>query len=151
MKKIMILLIIALVLILPLLLAAEISPGENSIETVPPSGASPVAQTLLLLLAPLLASILAPLAVRLFKKLGIELQDQILEPIILQIMQIIAGVEHRYKSTKSGEERRLEVRNKLENTRVLKPVKRKLLEARYGDLDTAIEAAFQRSPYAGKK
>ncbi len=100
-----------------------------------------------LLLAPLIATIITSYGVRLFKWLGIPIEEHLLYPILIKLIELIAQVEEDY-SDRSGSEKKIRVKEKIIS--VLKPKEIKLLEGRFGNIDSAIQAAFEMSTTASK-
>jgi len=98
-------------------------------------------------LGPLIVLIAAPLIARLFKKLGIDINESVLEPILLRLIEIIAAVEKGAPEL-SGSEKKAKVVS-LANA-VLGSGEKKALLKRYGTLETAVQAAFERSSVAFK-
>jgi hypothetical protein len=98
-------------------------------------------------LGPLIVLIAAPLIARLFKKLGIDINESVLEPILLRLIEIIAAVE-KGKPELNGSEKKAKVVDLAKA--VLSSGEKKLLVNRYGSLETAVQAAFERSS-VGKK
>lgn len=94
-------------------------------------------------LMPLIVIIVSPLLARLFKKAGIDIEDSVLEPILMRIIEIIARVE----STELNGEQKKEFVTK-ELNRTLTEAEKKTLIKRYGSLDTAVQAAFEQSSVA---
>lgn len=103
--------------------------------------------TLLITLAPLIVAIASPLLIRLFKKLGIDLQQDLLEPILTRLIEIIANVEKNSPGL-LGKDKKLKAAA-LART-LLGAGEQKLLIKRYGSLETAVQAAYERSS-VGKK
>ncbi len=123
---------IAILGIMSIMLASE---GKN------------VGTDILTALGPLLVLILAPIISRLFKKLGLEIADSAIEPVLMRIIEIIAGVEKEKKEL-SGKAKKNLVINRA--GAILSDKEKKLLLKRYGNLGTAVEAAFQMSNLAIK-
>ncbi|MDD3633312.1 MAG: hypothetical protein PHW38_05935 [Candidatus Cloacimonetes bacterium] len=98
-------------------------------------------------IGPILVLILAPLISRLFKKLGLEIADSSIEPVLMRIIEIIVGVEKENKDMKGTEKKNIVVERM--NT-ILNNKEKEMLLKRYGSLETAVEAAFQRSNIARK-
>lgn len=97
---------------------------------------------LIQVMAPLIVMIATPLIVRLFRKMGIELNENTIEPILIHIMELIAAVEENKKEL-SGTQKKALVTDMLNNT--LSPKDQALLIKRYGSLETAVQAAFEKS------
>lgn len=119
--------------------------------TVAAMAAQTVAQNPLSLiaqaLAPLVVIIATPLISRLFKKLGIDIAESTLEPILMRIIEIIASVEQNKKNL-SGNQKKELVTDMARS--MLPPADQKALIKRYGSLETAVQAAFERSSVAVK-
>lgn len=98
-------------------------------------------------LGPLIVLIAAPLLSRLFKKLGIDINESVLEPILLRLIEIISAVEKGAPEL-SGSEKKAKVVSLAQA--VLGSAEKKLLLKRYGTLETAVQAAFERSSTAWK-
>lgn len=96
-------------------------------------------------LMPLIVIIVSPLIARLFRKLGIDIADSTLEPILMRIIEIIARVEG---SDMTGEQKKDFVSQELQRT--LSKAELKALIKRYGSLQTAVQAAFEQSSVAYK-
>ncbi|MDD3535722.1 MAG: hypothetical protein PHC50_06220 [Candidatus Cloacimonetes bacterium] len=96
-------------------------------------------------LMPLIVIIVSPLIARLFRKLGIDIADSTLEPILMRIIEIIARVEG---SDMTGEQKKDFVSQELQRT--LSKAEIKALIKRYGSLQTAVQAAFEQSSVAYK-
>lgn len=133
MKKINLLMLLAVLLLPMSLLLADSRQDTGS--------------TLLIALGPLIVAIASPLLIRLFKKLGIDLQQDVLEPILMRIIEIIASVE-KDNPTLMGNDKKIKVVS-LART-LLGKAEQKLLIKRYGSMETAVQAAFERSSVAGK-
>lgn len=97
---------------------------------------------LIQVMAPLIVMIATPLIVRLFRKMGIELNENTIEPILIHIMELIAAVEENKKEL-SGTQKKALVTDMLNNT--LSPKDQALIIKRYGSLETAVQAAFEKS------
>lgn len=102
---------------------------------------------LIIALTPLIVAIASPLLIRLFKKLGIDIQQDILDPILMRLIEIIASVEKDNPSL-VGNDKKIKVVS-LART-LLGKAEQKLLIKRYGSMETAVQAAFERSSVAGK-
>ncbi len=101
---------------------------------------------LIMALTPLLVAIASPLLIRLFRKLGIDISNSTIEPILIQIIEIISSVEKNGQA--SGAEKKGQV---VALTRaLLSAADQKTLINRYGSLETAVQAAFERSTTAWK-
>lgn len=94
-------------------------------------------------LMPLIIIIVSPLLARLFKKAGIDIEDSVLEPILMRIIEIIARVDN---TELSGEQKKDFVTKELNKT--FSEDEKKTLVKRYGSLDTAVQAAFEKSSVA---
>ena len=98
-------------------------------------------------LAPLVVIIATPLITRLFKKLGIDIAESTLEPILMRIIEIIASVEQNKKNLSGAQKKELVT----DMTRSMLPkADQKALVKKYGSLETAVQAAFERSSVAVK-
>lgn len=100
---------------------------------------------------PRLAAIIValfPLGVKIFKWLGIDLEETAIYPILVKIIEIIAEVEEKRKSLPGHEKKNavVEFASKQLTQRELK-----LLNKRFGSLDTAVQAAYEISSTAQKK
>ncbi len=102
---------------------------------------------LLQALAPLLAAIATTLSVRLFRKMGIEIEESTIEPILTRIIEIIANVEAQKKHL-TGAQKKEEVASIVRN--VIPHHEQQLLVKKYGSLETAVQAAFERSSVSKK-
>ena len=98
-------------------------------------------------LSPLVVVIFSPLIIRLFRKLGIDIEESILEPILMRIIEIIASVDQN-KSGMSGGAKK-EMVSAMSKT-LLSGAEQRILVKKYGSIDTAVQAAFERSSLAGK-
>ena len=103
---------------------------------------------LLSILAPLIVAMVSPLLVRLFKKMGIEIEESMIDPILMQIIELIAQVE-KAKQHLTGNEKKELVTEMVRGT--LSKGDQQLLIRKYGSLETAVQAAFERSSVAVKK
>jgi uncharacterized membrane protein len=103
---------------------------------------------LLSILAPLIVAMVSPLLVRLFKKMGIEIEESMIDPILMQIIELIAQVE-KDKQHLTGNEKKELVTEMVRGT--LSKGDQQLLIRKYGSLETAVQAAFERSSVAVKK
>lgn len=134
MKRIQ-LLILLLVMLLPVILLGS----DNGMQQ--PS-------QIWILLAPIIATIVTSYGVRLFKWLGIPIEDHLLYPILVKLIEIIAGVE----AGKAGDPGADKKRSVVDLAKAkLKPSEIKLLNRRFGSLETAVQAAFEMSSTAKKK
>ena len=98
-------------------------------------------------LAPLVVIIATPLITRLFKKLGIDIAESTLEPILMRIIEIIASVEQNKKNLSGAQKKELVT----DMARSMLPkADQKALVKKYGSLETAVQAAFERSSVAVK-
>ncbi len=93
-------------------------------------------------LAPLIIAIVTPLITRLFRKIGIDIADSLVEPILMRIIEIIAKVE-KSTSPLSGAEKKAQVVAYARAT--LSKKDQNLLVKKYGSLETAVQAAFEKS------
>lgn len=103
---------------------------------------------LLPLIAPLIVAIISPLLARLFKKMGIDIEESQIDPILMRLIEIIANVEAEKKGL-SGAQKKEQVTSIARN--VLPLHEQQLLVKRFGSLETAVQAAFERSSTAKKK
>lgn len=134
MRKIQ-LLVLMLLMILPMLLWG----AENGVV---------VPGQIWILLAPIIATIVTSYGVRLFKWLGIPIEDSLLYPVLMKIIEIIAGVE----AGKTGEPGADKKRSVVDLAKAkLKPSEIKLLNRRFGSIETAVQAAFEMSSTAKKR
>jgi len=124
-------------LVLVLMLAALTA------QTVAQNPLSLIAQAL----APLVVIIAAPLITRLFKKLGIDIAESTLEPILMRIIEIIASVEQNKKNLSGAQKKEL-VTDMARS--MISKADQKVLIKKYGSLETAVQAAFERSSVAVK-
>ncbi|MFA5666546.1 MAG: hypothetical protein WC944_06120 [Candidatus Cloacimonadaceae bacterium] len=98
-------------------------------------------------LAPLVVIIATPLITRLFKKLGIDIAESTLEPILMRIIEIIASVEQNKKNLSGAQKKELVT----DMARSMLPkADQKALVKKFGSLETAVQAAFERSSVAVK-
>lgn len=115
------------------------------------AAAQSIAQTPLSLiaqaLAPLVVIIATPLITRLFKKLGIDIAESTLEPILMRIIEIIASVEQNKKDLSGAQKKEL-VTDMAKS--LLSSNEKKILIKKYGSLETAVQAAFERSSISMK-
>lgn len=112
-------------------------------QTVAQNPLSLIAQAL----APLVVIIATPLITRLFKKLGIDIAESTLEPILMRIIEIIASVEQNKKNLSGAQKKELVT----DMTRSMLPkADQKALVKKYGSLETAVQAAFERSSVSMK-
>ncbi len=102
---------------------------------------------IIIALSPLIVLIATPLISRLFKKLGIDINESVLEPILMRLIELIAAVE-KGKPDLAGSEKKARVVTMARA--VLSVAQQKLLLKRYGSLETAVQAAFERSSTALK-
>jgi len=124
-------------LVLGLMLAALAA------QTVAQNPLSLIAQAL----APLVVIIATPLITRLFKKLGIDIAESTLEPILMRIIEIIASVEQTKKNLSGAQKKEL-VTDMARS--MISKADQKVLIKKYGSLETAVQAAFERSSVAAK-
>lgn len=112
-------------------------------QTVAQNPLSLIAQAL----APLVVIIATPLITRLFKKLGIDIAESTLEPILMRIIEIIASVEQNKKNLSGAQKKELVT----DMARSMLPkADQKALVKKFGSLETAVQAAFERSSVAVK-
>lgn len=98
-------------------------------------------------LAPLVVIIATPLITRLFKKLGIDIAESTLEPILMRIIEIIASVEQNKKNLSGAQKKELVT----DMARSMLPkADQKALVKKFGSLETAVQAAFERSSVSMK-
>lgn len=128
-----ILITLALVLMLAALTAQTVAQNPLSL----------IAQAL----APLVVIIATPLITRLFKKLGIDIAESTLEPILMRIIEIIASVEQNKKNLSGAQKKEL-VTDMARS--MISKADQKVLIKKYGSLETAVQAAFERSSVAVK-
>lgn len=112
-------------------------------QTVAQNPLSLIAQAL----APLVVIIATPLITRLFKKLGIDIAESTLEPILMRIIEIIASVEQNKKNLSGAQKKEL-VTDMARS--MISKADQKVLIKKYGSLETAVQAAFERSSVAVK-
>ena len=112
-------------------------------QTVAQNPLSLIAQAL----APLVVIIATPLITRLFKKLGIDIAESTLEPILMRIIEIIASVEQTKKNLSGAQKKEL-VTDMARS--MISKADQKVLIKKYGSLETAVQAAFERSSVAAK-
>lgn len=98
-------------------------------------------------LAPLVVIIATPLITRLFKKLGIDIAESTLEPILMRIIEIIASVEQNKKNLSGAQKKEL-VTDMARS--MISKADQKALVKKYGSLETAVQAAFERSSVSMK-
>jgi len=102
---------------------------------------------LLQALTPLILIIVTPLLGRLFRKLGIEIDDSVLEPILTRLIEIIMQVEKDPRKRTGIEKKALVA----EIARQALPAHDyKLLLKRYGSIETAVQAAYEKSAQSRK-
>jgi len=126
-----------LALFLALALAAVPLYGASGSET---------GNAILMALAPLIVAVVAPLIARLFRKLGLDITDGLIEPILMRIIEIITSVEK--EAGLDGAQKKMQVIQIARGTLAAEDIR--LLEKKYGSLETAVQAAFERSSVAGK-
>lgn len=102
---------------------------------------------ILVAVAPLIVAVVAPLIARLFRKLGLDITDGLIEPILMRIIEIIVNVEK--KAGLDGEQKKMQVMQIARGTLAAEDIR--LLEKKYGSLETAVQAAFERSSTARKR
>lgn len=112
-------------------------------QTVAQNPLSLIAQAL----APLVVIIATPLITRLFKKLGIDIAESTLEPILMRIIEIIASVEQNKKNLSGAQKKEL-VTDMARS--MISKADQKALVKKYGSLETAVQAAFERSSISMK-
>jgi hypothetical protein len=126
-----------LALFLALALAAVPLYGASGSET---------GNAILMALAPLIVAVVAPLIARLFRKLGLDITDGLIEPILMRIIEIITSVEK--EAGLDGAQKKMQVIQIARGTLAAEDIR--LLEKKYGSLETAVQAAFERSSVARK-
>lgn len=131
----------------PLVLLLMLSMMLISVALSAADGRGDTFSNIMVALGPLLVLIATPLISRLFKKLGIDLAESALEPILMRIIELIAAVE-KSKKDLDGFERKNKVVDMVKSS-FSKPEKKLLIE-KYGSLETAVQAAFERSSTALK-
>ncbi len=125
------------------ILALSLMVVQIAAQTVAQNPLSLIAQAL----APLVVIIATPLITRLFKKLGIDIAESTLEPILMRIIEIIASVEQNKKNLSGAQKKELVT----DMARSMIPkADQKVLIKKYGSLETAVQAAFERSSVAMK-
>lgn len=100
-------------------------------------------QGMILVLAPLIMAVISPLIIRIFRKMGIEIEDSLIDPVLMKLIELIAKVE---PDGGSGEEKKMQVVNLARRSLAKKDIK--ILEKRYGSLETAVQAAYENSSIA---
>ncbi|MDP3114157.1 MAG: hypothetical protein Q8M98_05195 [Candidatus Cloacimonadaceae bacterium] len=98
-------------------------------------------------LSPLIILIVSPILIRLFKKIGIDISASVLEPILLKIIEIISNVEEKHAEKPGSQKKRLAL---ISARSVLSKHEINILTRTFGSLDTAIQAAFEKSHFANK-
>jgi hypothetical protein len=98
-------------------------------------------------ITPIVVLIVSPLLVRLFKKLGIDLTTDQLDPILVKIIELIARVEEKYPNA-VGSEKKAKVIDLALETLSQKELNK--IQKKYGKVETAVQAAFERSAIALK-
>ena len=99
-------------------------------------------------LAPLAVILLVPLAKRLFSWLGIQIGDSVIEGVLIRIIEEIINVESKYRPLPGTDKKRLVVKTvegmlgKREKAAIMK---------KYGSLETAVQAAYERSSVLAKR
>lgn len=93
-------------------------------------------------LTPLLVLVISPLLVRLFRKLGIEISQGVLEPILIKLIEIIARVEEENPQIPGSQKKALVARHA---RKVLSSREQKLVRSAFGNIETAVQAAFERT------
>ncbi len=99
------------------------------------------------IVTPLILLVVTPLLVRLFKKIGIDISNDALDPILIKIIELIVQVEEDSKSAKGEDKKRLVVEMAYSK---LSPRELKLVQKRYGSLSAAVQAAYEASSTALK-
>lgn len=110
-------------------------------------GLGDAGKEIVLILAPLIVALVSPLLLRLFRKLGIEVNDGLIEPILMRLIELIAQIQKTNPDI-DGASRKAKVVALSRMT--LSNVEQKLLVKRYGSLETAVQAAYERSATALK-
>ncbi len=137
MKKLILMVLFIALVVIPIMLWADT-----------PETGNPSPSQIWLLLAPIIATMVTTYGVRLFKWLGIPIEDHLLYPILVKLIEIIAGVDEG-KAGAAGSTKKATVTD-LARAK-LKPSEIKLLNRRFGSLDTAVQAAFEMSSTAKKR
>ncbi len=99
------------------------------------------------IVTPIILLVVTPLLVRLFKKLGIDITNEALDPIIVKIIELIVKVEQDAKDTRGDDKKRLVVEMAYS---ALTPNELKIATKKYGSLSAAVQAAFEASSTALK-
>lgn len=102
-------------------------------------------QAIMIAIGPLIVAILTPLFSRLFKKAGIEINNALIDTVLIKLIEIIAEIENT--QAKGSEKKTLAARiavQTLTNDEI------KLLKTKYGSIETAIQAAYEKSQTAQK-
>ena len=102
-------------------------------------------------LAPQIVAVVAPLIARLFRKLGLDITDGLIEPILMRIIEIITSVEK--EAGLDGAQKKMQVIQIARGTLAAEDIR--LLEKKYGSLETAVQrllsgSVAERSPEAGE-
>jgi hypothetical protein len=126
-----------LLFVIPILLLAD--DGGSGVE---------VPSQVWLLLAPIIATLVTSYGVRLFKWLGIPIEDHLIYPVLIKLIEMIAGVDGS-KANLPGALKKGQVVDIAKER--LKPSELKLLNRRFGSIDTAVQAAFEMSSTAKKR
>ncbi|HNX38860.1 MAG TPA: hypothetical protein PL124_11145 [Candidatus Cloacimonadota bacterium] len=132
MKKVLLLVIMMIALAIPLLAVSETTQIVNQ---------------LLLILSPVIVGVVGALAQKLFKLMGISVDNTMLEGILAKILELIVKQEQMH-GTASGADKLKAVTNQAYAT--LSKKEQKLLEKRYGSVETAVQVAFEGSSVALK-
>lgn len=98
-------------------------------------------------LAPLVVLIVTPIISRLFKKLGLDIADSEIEPVLMRLIEIITAVE-KSKTGLNGVQKKETVTDMAKE--MLTSKEKNMLIKKYGSLETAVQAAFERSSVARK-
>lgn len=98
-------------------------------------------------ITPLVLLIVSPLLVRLFKKLGIDLTAEAIDPILVKIIELIAKVEETYPNAEGSEKK-----EKVVDLALASLSKKEInkIQKKYGKVETAVQAAFERTAIALK-
>lgn len=91
---------------------------------------------------------LFPLGVKIMKWFGIDIEKHALYPILVKLIEIIAGVEERKNGTVGSKKKETVVQLAAKR---LKPREIKMLNRRFGSLDAAVQAAYEVSSVSKKK
>lgn len=99
------------------------------------------------IVTPLILLVVTPLLVRLFKKIGIDITNDALDPILIKIIELIVSVEEDAKATRGEDKKRLVVEMAYSK---LTPKELKTVTQKYGSLSAAVQAAYEMSSTAIK-